>query len=737
MRYGTCDYMKNKSFYNQLFNDAKKYWLGTGTDVDLDNAYEFAVKAVDESSDAVYLLFNILMTRMKPGDREKAVHIVELYKSDNNANMFLWGRILYIGLCRDKEEEYGKQLMQQIICIEPKFSIEYVDTLMRYGSKEDYFLAIDYCKSLAEKGNEYAIERMGRYYSDDRYLHRNYDVALDWYFKNEKKFSDEIVENLYFSKSPRLKVFLHNSCKTPFIELISMVIFTEENLTDKNVSILIEKCLELNSARKDDIVYILSLNNSYIWKLKVCKTFCNMANVDDAKEVLLRYPKNETLSIIHSVYLNALKFIDEVCAELRIHYFIGEGTLLGSIRHNGFVPWDDDIDIYMFREDIHRFNYFLSTHTTPYYVERFESYGFFFKLCSYEFNISIDIFDLFSDVTYDDGRRVVYSECIKSQYDPSIIKVKYYFNRFCHPSLLLVNLDEEDVFPSRYQQFEDMFCPIFNKSEEYLNKVYGPYYKMPLKSHVHLNLNQISEWSAKYNLYLKSDRKGVDGIFSVLNKYSKYKSNEDVLINWAKKIMDLTGDATLYLYYALSNSNFIISYLNNQYFDRRISFDLNKQNVRLLQIIASIYKITTFNALLPYIVEAKLLLFIGSADDCSKQWSKIVFPSSFSNTIVPTFRKGYSMIYDGVNLVTKCVNDESELKYQDIEIVSKGYYSGSNTIIKFINLSLELQSKKRGLNVTVMDPVTHIIIDFFNVDSYSDPSLKIRRFKNWNIRTFN
>ena len=53
--------------------------------------------------------------------------------------------------------------------------------------------------------------------------------------------------------------------------------------------------------------------------------------------------------------MNILDAVDKFCSEHSINYSMACGTLLGAIRHGGYIPWDDDIDIYMLREDYNRF----------------------------------------------------------------------------------------------------------------------------------------------------------------------------------------------------------------------------------------------------------------------------------------------------------------------------------------------------------------------------------------------
>ena len=59
----------------------------------------------------------------------------------------------------------------------------------------------------------------------------------------------------------------------------------------------------------------------------------------------------ENIRDTQNLMLPVLVFIDKICREHNLRYSLAYGTLIGAIRHKGFIPWDDDIDILMPRPD--------------------------------------------------------------------------------------------------------------------------------------------------------------------------------------------------------------------------------------------------------------------------------------------------------------------------------------------------------------------------------------------------
>jgi len=65
--------------------------------------------------------------------------------------------------------------------------------------------------------------------------------------------------------------------------------------------------------------------------------------------------KEITISEIKTKELEILKYIADFCKQNDINYVLSDGSLIGAVRHKGFIPWDLDIDISMLRVDYDNF----------------------------------------------------------------------------------------------------------------------------------------------------------------------------------------------------------------------------------------------------------------------------------------------------------------------------------------------------------------------------------------------
>lgn len=146
----------------------------------------------------------------------------------------------------------------------------------------------------------------------------------------------------------------------------------------------------------------------------------------------------EMLRKVQLVQAEILEKFADFCEEKDLSYQLFGGTLLGAIRHKGFIPWDDDIDIAMARDDYEKLlklwdnkqnkKYFLQNqYTDPEYhrlFSRLRKNGTLFKQDKYKHldihhGIFIDIFPL------DDYAPETFSDCIRTKK----IKVLSYFNK--------------------------------------------------------------------------------------------------------------------------------------------------------------------------------------------------------------------------------------------------------------------------------------------------------------------
>ena len=63
----------------------------------------------------------------------------------------------------------------------------------------------------------------------------------------------------------------------------------------------------------------------------------------------------EDVKAVQRLGLEIMQVIDRFCEEHQVRYYLFYGTELGAVRHQGFIPWDDDVDLILFREDFEKF----------------------------------------------------------------------------------------------------------------------------------------------------------------------------------------------------------------------------------------------------------------------------------------------------------------------------------------------------------------------------------------------
>ena len=80
----------------------------------------------------------------------------------------------------------------------------------------------------------------------------------------------------------------------------------------------------------------------------IMKHFAPMNN----EELRKRFnPEGSLLRRQQMRMLEILLEVDKICQKHQIPYWLSSGTLIGAMRHDGFIPWDDDLDIEMMRDD--------------------------------------------------------------------------------------------------------------------------------------------------------------------------------------------------------------------------------------------------------------------------------------------------------------------------------------------------------------------------------------------------
>ena len=242
------------------------------------------------------------------------------------------------------------------------------------------------------------------------------------------------------------------------------------------------------------------------------------------------------------IMLDILIEFDQICKKNNLTYWLDAGTLLGAIRHKGFIPWDDDIDVSMPRDDYNKFIQIYKKELSPYlflqtkesdpgysqYYTKIRNTNTLFlehdekeKDIIYNQGIFIDIFP----VNYIDSKmnhvypflRFLGNFFTKNRFYIKYFNIdvyKYYIKIFNNlhdhknnfirkgPEVTskLKSIEKKDIFPLKEVEFENLTFPVPYNYDKYLKEIYGDYMIL-------LPLEQREKIRHSYDIYIINDNK--------------------------------------------------------------------------------------------------------------------------------------------------------------------------------------------------------------------------------------
>jgi lipopolysaccharide cholinephosphotransferase len=249
---------------------------------------------------------------------------------------------------------------------------------------------------------------------------------------------------------------------------------------------------------------------------------------ETSEELKANYnPEGSVLRQAQCRMLDMLLYLDNVCREQHITYMLSDGNVLGALRHQGFIPWDDDVDVYVERKDWKRLVHYLKHHphhqfviqdhdTDPHYygswvilrdlhseyvidselhnIRKFK--GLQIDIFPIERGCNMFLHRLARAFTWWNNRRNGVSH-------PLLASFFYYFQfDFLYPVFRVMSrlfsrrryymhsygaywihrIPVEQCFPPKLVMFEGHMLPCPAKPEEYLHNIFGEYMDLPPKN---------------------------------------------------------------------------------------------------------------------------------------------------------------------------------------------------------------------------------------------------------------
>ena len=376
----------NYGFLARAFRD------GNGANVNLSKAAEWMRKAVEQKiAWANWELFDILWKIGTPESYKEMIDLARpLAESGNREMQARMGRAYRDGKGVDRDLVKAAEWMRK--AVEQKIAWanwELFDILWKIGFEGDAELMI----ALAEDGFSSGVPG-ATYCLGMANLHglgtvQNYELAL-YYFESIKKDIDysldvAITVCLLHMCPDDASAHIHklNKVNKDVVELYEYCILNYNNLvvfslicaqlsdaenyrkilslpeSTGNKCIITKNCLSLHKLLQYHMIF---KNNSKVVPKNVSTIINDLMDYGlshenyhdaDKRDFFKNLPRSTgILNKICNATLSLLNTFDKMCQKYRIEYFCSSGTLLGLLRHNDFVPWDDDIDVFMTRDNL-------------------------------------------------------------------------------------------------------------------------------------------------------------------------------------------------------------------------------------------------------------------------------------------------------------------------------------------------------------------------------------------------